>query len=1446
MMPSKHHVTSSTEAETVPQESVSTTSSDQIKKMSPRLRRCLLILCLIIAAAIRGFLFVEYRTSPDYEHPLHDAEFRDYWARAIVTGDWTPPPGRNDPFADWLPHPHAPGYSWFLSGVYRIFGLGYDAPRLVQMFLGLLSILLLYDIARRLHNESAALIAAAMMALYFIFPLYEMDLGPISAIIFLLLYLIRSGARSLKRPRFLRDMTSGFLAGAVSIMRREFMPFGILFLGMHLYGYWKKGKWKEAAVAATVWSICFILPSVPGSIYNYKNTGELPLLGSEGTCLFYCSNNQWATGYNPDSPDLRAFIHDDDWSLFAFPAMLEGYAKAHNIKKHSYHDLIDHLKTMNQNFLTHETGRILKLMLKKQALFWGPVEIDENKVVACEKEHYAVIRYLPGFTPVLAVSVIGSALIFIRGIRRQKGFSRGKWILWGILLLSILAYSGIFSLFYVTARYRIPVIPILILFASAAVADWIDCLRCGHFKKALVGLGTFLLLMVLLSRPLVAFTPDTERWLDERRRAWVKINKADEGIADLERWNSRHPQSAGGHYHLALLLIEKGQPEEALKDLQTATALDPEYHVAYYNQGMVLLTLNRPDEAVESFKIRLERAEKDERAWFGLSQAWQALGNIEAQQNALDQALALKAGYPEALVDRSILFLKEGKRIQATELLEQALKASPGYAMAEFNLGLLYAEEGRYSTALDFFGAALTHGPGRADFHYNTGLVLIQLQQYEEAVRHFQEALVLQPDYPEIYSNLGLSLARLQQPEEAKEAFDRAFELLPHSGDTLYNHGCALNSLGDHEGARKHFEAVLEEEPSHGKALFELALLDMADNNLESALQHLNRAQPILSGDPEISYNLALIRQRQHNINEAQRYFSDTLQLNPDHFGANRGLGTLLRGADDSFSALPFLEVALRAEEGQEDGDLYYEYGLALKALERYDEAEEALVRAAELVPESADIQSHGALNYIAQGRYDEAASHFEKAMKLDPENLLLPYRLGLAQLEGGNAAAAVESLAPLLDAMPYHATLRYDYGRALAALSRHEEAIEAYGWAWLLDNGYLNAINGLGFSLSLSGRPEEALEWLHLALQMDPDNEDGLFNRGHALHILGRLKEAEDSFRALLRRDPHHSRGLLNLGLILERQGHRDAAQDAFEAALVEEERLALAHHHLAGLLRQKGERDDAIHHYRLARDYDPDNQNTLINLGFTLVEMGRITEAETLFTEAHSLAPEDAEALIGLGDVRMARNALAEAEEAYVEALSLAPDNPVALKQYGFLFLQQGKSLEALENFEKALFALPDDAGLYCGLGDVAFARGDLEHAEAHYQKAVELYPDFALAWNNYGDLLARRGQTNDAIRAYEKARALEPDNISVLLNLGRLHAREKEVEQALEVLETALRLEPENLRVRALVGDMKLLGGDVEAAVREYNRILLERPDWLDIRDKMESARTQSASS
>ncbi len=94
---------------------------------------CALGVVLVAGMVLRGVYLSELAENPEFVAPGVDAGFHDYWARALVTGDWTPPPGEADPEIRTRPYLRPPGYPYFLALVYSVAGLEYWAPRAVQM-----------------------------------------------------------------------------------------------------------------------------------------------------------------------------------------------------------------------------------------------------------------------------------------------------------------------------------------------------------------------------------------------------------------------------------------------------------------------------------------------------------------------------------------------------------------------------------------------------------------------------------------------------------------------------------------------------------------------------------------------------------------------------------------------------------------------------------------------------------------------------------------------------------------------------------------------------------------------------------------------------------------------------------------------------------------------------------------------------------------------------------------------------------------------------------------------------------------------------------------------------------------------------------------------------------------------------------------------------------------
>ena len=129
--------------------------------LSPRVL-LLLAAIILVGLVLRGMYLRELTNAPDFQFPLVDADYHDYWARGMASGHWPAPRFEPNPGIQEFPYFRSPGYPFFLAAIYKVTGTGYLAPRVVQMLVGLVNALLGFLIARRLLDLSCiAFIAAA-------------------------------------------------------------------------------------------------------------------------------------------------------------------------------------------------------------------------------------------------------------------------------------------------------------------------------------------------------------------------------------------------------------------------------------------------------------------------------------------------------------------------------------------------------------------------------------------------------------------------------------------------------------------------------------------------------------------------------------------------------------------------------------------------------------------------------------------------------------------------------------------------------------------------------------------------------------------------------------------------------------------------------------------------------------------------------------------------------------------------------------------------------------------------------------------------------------------------------------------------------------------------------------------------------------------------------------
>jgi Flp pilus assembly protein TadD len=118
------------------------------------------------------------------------------------------------------------------------------------------------------------------------------------------------------------------------------------------------------------------------------------------------------------------------------------------------------------------------------------------------------------------------------------------------------------------------------------------------------------------------------------------------------------------------------------------------------------------------------------------------------------KALEIDPRLTRALVDRGVLYMKQGKFDSAAEDFERVLRIRPDHEVAHTNLGVVYLRQGRTVDAETHLREALRVQPHIAEAHHNLGLILVGRGLTNEALAHFRQASALAPGNPYIEEQL--------------------------------------------------------------------------------------------------------------------------------------------------------------------------------------------------------------------------------------------------------------------------------------------------------------------------------------------------------------------------------------------------------------------------------------------------------------------------------------------------------------------------------------------------------------------------------------------------------------------------------------------------------------------------------------------------------------------
>lgn len=616
-------------------------------------------LLLFFAALLVRLVYIAVLANrPGFAVPIVDEIDYDRLARRIANGFGFDPG----------PLFRAPLWPLLLGGAYKLIVPFFPVARLLNAILGALSVAVTYHVGVRLFDRRIAFAGALLCCLYGL--LVHVNTTGLATSLVVLLGLLALLASLVARESraWWWILVSGILWGLAALARPvALLPAGIIALDLFLSGT------RTAAGGRVKSTLVFLLglaaAIAPVTLRNVSE-GDGVLISSNGGINLYLGNNEAATGFTAYHPELGI-----GWT----PETAHRWAETQLGRSLQPSGVSRYYTRQALRFWALRPLRAALLMLRKTYLALSGAEISNNGDLDFFAGRNPMLRILLllGFGVIGPFGLIGILLAWRIGPAQR------------LAALIALSWLAAMVLFFVSARYRLPAVPIIALFAvqgavriPAVVRDETSRLRRW------LPLGGLILLSLLLN-----------------------LN-----LAGLPRGGN----PAYGWFLEGQVLAREGKAAEAVKAFRASLEENPRTPLAHQYIGELYMQLGRVREAAEEYRAELGLAPRSA-VYRGLGLALRQLGQRDSAE------MVFRAGLKLAPTDREL------RSLLAQEIGEK---------------GLIASDKGEWAGALEYFTEAGRVDPANPFYPFAAANALWAMGREEEAEMRIADLLRRAPDFP--------------------------------------------------------------------------------------------------------------------------------------------------------------------------------------------------------------------------------------------------------------------------------------------------------------------------------------------------------------------------------------------------------------------------------------------------------------------------------------------------------------------------------------------------------------------------------------------------------------------------------------------------------------------------------------------------------------------------
>lgn len=607
--------------------------------------------------------------------PIMDSEYYYRMAEDIMSGGFV----RGEAYF------MGPLYPYVLAILFGIFGKSIMAVRIVQAVVGSLTVVLTWMIGRRIMRPSVAFLAAAMLALYGAMTFYEgqllmMWLGTVLNMSMLWVLMTRKGTGSL--------LLAGVLLGLSALARANVLIVLVVVVPWILFLNDRAKRWRNTIL----FTGAVVITILPATIHNLVTSHDFVLITSNGGVNFYIGNSPGAAGifYPPKGINL---VTDDAVKTYV-ERVLGHKVTPSELSRYWFGEAFD--------FIRSSPGAELGLTVRKAALYLNGYEIPQI-------EAWEVVRSRYGSLRILFVSMWMLLSLGLMGML----FAVREWKRYFLLYGYFIAFSASIVLFFVTARYRIQVAPVLALFAAYALVIVLPR-AIVKVRRQIAPIVLFVVIVLATNPKIFALPKDEVMWREytHEARRLSKIGQHEAALAEINKAIELHPDYADSYVSRALIHKEAGQRFQAIDDYAKAIDINPDIPTVQYDFGQLLRQLKMYEPAAAAYEA----------------------------------AIRLSPTMLEAYNNLGITYQLEGRHDEASRYFRKVIDMDPAYIKAYNNLGASLAQSGKLDEAIDVLNHGVGVDPTYPNTYKNLAMVYIQKKDVERAHEMLNRYVQLDPN----------------------------------------------------------------------------------------------------------------------------------------------------------------------------------------------------------------------------------------------------------------------------------------------------------------------------------------------------------------------------------------------------------------------------------------------------------------------------------------------------------------------------------------------------------------------------------------------------------------------------------------------------------------------------------------------------------------------------